>query len=60
MGYATVDEFGVKDCGCTYLTLKLEDDYIIDHVATCDFDKDQIDSIIELLKEERQRKWGKE
>ena len=60
MGYSNVNEFGVKDSGGTYLTLKITDDDLYDHESICDFDKDEIDDIIELLKEERQRKWGKE
>ena len=50
----------MKDSGGTYLTLKITDDDLYDHESICDFDKDEIDDIIELLKEERQRKWGKE
>ena len=60
MGYTHINEFGVKDTGDDYLTIKIDDDEgLYDDESICSFSKDEIDRIIKTLQEERQRKWGK-
>lgn len=58
MGYAYVDDFGVKDSGGKELSIKIIDEDTLEE-AVSDFSKEDIDRIIELLQTEREKKWSK-